>query len=96
MLRFIELFRRARGPLDVSAGPNTAARPINARALHTVFDLRSMGTAERQIWQRIWSAVGRRLELAPFVMQDLFQYAQIRHMFRQQGYWEPRLAASLA
>ncbi len=94
-LRFIERFGRARRGAVPGTFNGAPARAIDAQALQVALDVRRLGDAESRMWQQIWSAVSRRPEVAPFVTRILFQYAQIRFMFRQQDYWDPQLARTL-
>ena len=89
MLRFIEHYGRARpSPTSMSVDPESI-RDIDAHAVQLALGVRRMGEEERRMWYRIWTAVSRKPESAALVTRMLFQYSQIRYMFRQGSYWEP-------
>jgi radical SAM superfamily enzyme YgiQ (UPF0313 family) len=93
MLRFIARYAITCRGMHATAGQ---PRSIDADAIEIAMNVRRMGPEESKMWYRVWSAAARRPETVPLVTRMLFQYAQIRHMFRQGRYWEPRLADSFA
>jgi hypothetical protein len=89
MLRFIDHYGRARpDTVPTPIDPNSM-RDIDAHAVQLALGVRRMGDEENRMWHRIWAAVSRRPSTAALVIRMLFQYAQIRYMFRQGSYWEP-------
>jgi radical SAM superfamily enzyme YgiQ (UPF0313 family) len=94
MLRFIECFGRAsRNGLPPAVDPATM-RPVDVQAIQLGLGVRRMGPEEGRMFHRVWAAASRRPVTVPFVSRMLFTYAQIRHMFEQGGFWNPRLADS--
>jgi len=89
MLRFIDQYGRARPDMAATPVDPDSMRAIDAHAVQLAHGVRRMGDDERQMWHRIWAAVSRRPATAGLVTRMLFQYAQIRYMFRQGSYWEP-------
>ena len=71
-------------------------RPVDAQAIQLGLGVRRMGPEEGRMFYRVWAAASRRPVTVPFVSRMLFQYAQIRYMFQQGGFWEPRLADSFS
>jgi radical SAM superfamily enzyme YgiQ (UPF0313 family) len=92
MLRFIETMGVRPPPPPPGAGRE--ARSIDADALQVVMNVRKMGPEENKMWYRVWSAASRRPELLPLVGRMLFQYAQLRYMYRMGRYWDPHLAGT--
>src|SRR5204863_802552 len=87
MLRFIDHYGRARpNSTSMSVDPESL-RDIDAHAVQLALGVRRMGEEERRMWYRIWAAVSRKPESGALVTRMLFQYSQIRYMFRQGSCW---------
>jgi hypothetical protein len=84
--------RERRGGQHATALDLAAMRAVDAQAVQVALAIRRLGDHENQMLHRVWTAVARRPATAPLAMRMLFQYAQIRYMFRQGRYWEPQLA----
>jgi hypothetical protein len=91
MLRFIHTFGRARRDGPITPIDSGSLRSIDEHAVQVALGVRRMGAEESHMWSRVWSAALRRPWTVPYVLRMLFQYAQIRHMFRQGSYWDPHL-----
>ncbi len=93
VVNLIETFGRERPDAPPSPRRNAKPRSVEKEAIAIAKNVRRMGDAERDMWDRVMGTVAdRRPELAPLVLRILFQYAQARLMFARGDYWEPRLA----
>jgi hypothetical protein len=92
MMEFINRFGRSGEHTSNEILDAASMRRIDADAIQIALKVRHLGAPEHQMWKRVWSAAARRPAVAPLVTRMLFQYAQVRYIFQQGGYWEPPMA----
>ena len=43
------------------------------------------------MWRKISGAMSAKPEVGTMVMMSLFSYAQVRHLYESEGFWDPSL-----
>jgi hypothetical protein len=70
--------------------PAATPRPVEIEAAIVTKQLARLGEAESRLLRRTLRHLGSRPHAARAAMTALFRYAQIRFMYKQGGFWEPR------
>jgi radical SAM superfamily enzyme YgiQ (UPF0313 family) len=96
LLAFIDIFGERRDPKRHDPIRPGLSRSVDRDSLEVLFKVRELGAAEEKMWTRIMAATKAKPVATPFALISLMQYMQIRHMYEQGQFWEPRLAVSEA
>ena len=94
--RVIETFgsrRRSERPRPTSSGE---MRAINADVATLIRRIAQLGPAEKKMLANVVRMFRQNPAAAPYVMGNLFQYAQARYMYEFGQFWEPMLPAAAA
>jgi hypothetical protein len=92
LLHFIERLGPRRDPASGEALRPSLWRSVDRDSLDVVLRVRDLGDAEARMSSRVMAAVEKKPDAATFVFASLLEYAQIRHMYDQGQFWEPKLA----
>lgn len=68
-----------------------APRQVEMEALRVIRRLIRKGPEEREMWRRISEALSKKPEIGTMVMMSMFSYAQVRHLYESEGFWDPSL-----
>ena len=96
LLSFIEVFGARRDPKRHEPVRPGLGRSVDCDTLEVLFKVRELGRAEEQMWNQVMAATKAKPDATPFALNALIQYMQIRYMYDQGHFWEPRLAANSA
>ncbi len=88
VLQFIERYT----PPQISQSLRFTKREIDMHALKVVKNTYKLGSEERKMFFNITEASMDNVYTQSTVVNFLFLYNQIRHMYDQGQFWEPRLA----
>ncbi len=81
-----------RGPFGKSRTSPSELRAIDREGVGLLKKLIRQGPAERRMWKTISAAMLAKPGSQGLVMSVLFRYAQIRCLYEQGHFWEPKLA----
>jgi len=71
-------------------------RAVNADVTTLIRRVAQLGPAEKKMLANVIRMFRQNPAAAPYVMGNLFQYAQARFMYEFGQFWEPMLGASAA
>ena len=90
----VEKFIKSVSTPAIHAGvrvPDTV-RNIDKEAITVIGSIAKLGTEESKMFYRLMSQAMQKPYASIHVMSSLFRYAQIRHLYDQGQFWEPRMA----
>ena len=94
--RVIETFGRRRPARAAQADEPWEMRAINADVATLIRRVAQLGPAEKKMLANVVRMFRQNPAAAPYVMGNLFQYAQAQFMYEFGQFWEPMLAAAAA
>ena len=94
--RVIETFGRRRPPKTTPGDEQSGMRAINADVATLIRSVGKLGPAEKKMLANVVRMFRQNPAAAPYVMGNLFQYAQARFMYEYGQFWEPMLSAAAA
>jgi radical SAM superfamily enzyme YgiQ (UPF0313 family) len=89
----IATFGRRR-PRRADSADQLWVRAVNSDAMTLIQRISRLGPAEKKMLGNVLKMVRENPAATPYVMANLFQYAQARHMYERGNFWEPQIAAN--
>lgn len=68
-------------------------RPLDQELRSIVGAVSKLGADEKKMMQRLSDAWRTRPDATGFIINVLFQYLQVRHVYKTEKFWDPKLAA---
>ena len=94
--RVIETFGRRRPAAIERDEQQWEMRAVNADVTTLIRRVAQLGPAEKKMLANVVRMFRKNPAAAPYVMGNLFQYAQARFMYEYGQFWEPMLSAASA